>query len=751
MIGLLILFAGAALPAATRTVEVHVVDGLTGQRVAAQVNAHLAAGEGTGGPAPVTAEAPGGRASLALPAGLWTISATKQGLWGWPVKALIEAAPSTTRRVTLELWPTGRVSGQLRVPPTDTAPAAIQITPRRPSPSAAWPATGGEDASVRCPVAGATWSCDLPMGRLDLQLDLSPSMPRYLWDVAVERDRSTAVGEVRLERGGSVSGWVRGADGRPSVAATASLRIPGETPGPVLSAPTNGRGFFQIGPVPAGPYDLVATHGAHASHPVRTTVAREEERVRQPLALEPPATLQVAIDPPLDPAGATWRVSLLSVQGSSGSVVVRQASAGRDGRWTKPMLPAGPYRIAVKGSGGQVWHESALHVQPGGAPVEVSLRLDQLSGEVTIGDEPLQGTVRLANAAGGAKLTFTSDEKGHFGGPVPRMTGHDGDWSALVDSSDPTVRRALERVPFERVGESDVRVTVRLPAGTVEGVVVDEAGQPFTGPSFVFAHGLNDTSELGLVQAKLLPADGGRFRLQGLAAGGYRIHATAPGRQSGEVEVSVKESAATAGVKLVLAAESPLSGRVIGIDGTPVAGAELLVFPADSPYGLVRTIRSDAEGRFTSPLPAGTREVVLRVGALGFARRLLRRTVASGTELVVQLDPVGGTLAVGPVDPHQDDRGGLYVINDEGAFDSLGSLLRWSALQGEGPPSDGLARISSLAAGHYRVCRAAPSEYQAFITGALDRRKCTEGDLPRGGELRLTLPASEQATSNPIR
>lgn len=732
----LLMAGGPSSPAAT--VEVRTVDGLTRRSIAVQVTATLAAGaESATQGASVSALTANGRSSLALSPGLWTLSASQQRLWAWPIRLFVDGRTAPPP-VLIELWPTGRVSGRLTGARTEDTPSVVLVRPLRRISSDSWAALDGLDPSVRCPVDQGTWTCDLPVGQLDLHLDLSPFIPRYVWGVAVEREHTSALGEFKLERGGSVSGWIKDGDGRPSPNAKVTLKIPGDGEGPSYSGQTNQRGFFQIGPVPSASYDLAATEGARVSHQVRTKVADREERVQPALILEPPAKLEVVIDPPVDPVNARWRISVLSVRGSTGDMVVRQAVAGEDGRWSRPTLPAGLYRLAVISSTGQTWYESPLDLQPGGGPVEVALRLDHVTGLVHVGDEPLKGHVKLANR--GAQLSFETDDSGRFSGVLPKVAGRDGEWMALVDSSQPTVRRTLEHVPLERIGESDVRVDLALPAGSLEGVVVDEAGKPFAEPCFVFAHSLSEDSDLGMVQAKLAPADGGRFRLVGLAPGSYRLEASAPSRQSDEVSAVVKESGQPEKVTLVLERQASLTGRVIAIDGRPIPGAELLVFPAESPYGMVRNLRSDAEGRFTAPLPSATREVILRVGALGFARRMLRRAVPVGGDLLIELDGMGGTLVLDHLEGGEHAHGGIYVLHEDGGFDSLGGLLRWSGVQGESPTAEGAARISQVAVGRYRVCRASASEYQAFVSGSLGRGRCSEGVLPRGGELRLSIP-----------
>src|SRR5262249_2485008 len=75
----------------------------------------------------------------------------------------------------------------------------------------------------------------------------------------------------------------------------------------------------------------------------------------------------------------------------------------------------------------------------------------------------------------------------------------------------------------------------------------------------------------------------GAFRFKGLSAGSYQVVATAPGYGRDEEEVKLPHAE---DVVLELAPAGVLEGYVLGSDGKPAVGAEVMVAGADEPLSV---------------------------------------------------------------------------------------------------------------------------------------------------------------------
>jgi len=124
----------------------------------------------------------------------------------------------------------------------------------------------------------------------------------------------------------------------------------------------------------------------------------------------------------------------------------------------------------------------------------------------------------------------------------------------------------------------------------------------------------------------------GAFRFKGLSAGAYQVVATAPG--FGKAEELVKLPHAE-DVVLELAAAGVLEGYVLGSDGKPSVGAEVMVIGRDEPI----SVTSGAGGGFSVEVLPGTYKIQARkggeAGALPAPVAVAARTTARG--LVVKM------------------------------------------------------------------------------------------------------------------
>jgi uncharacterized GH25 family protein len=118
--------------------------------------------------------------------------------------------------------------------------------------------------------------------------------------------------------------------------------------------------------------------------------------------------------------------------------------------------------------------------------------------------------------------------------------------------------------------------------------------------------------------------DEGTFAFEGVSPGFIQLRAQAPRRQSAAVEgLEVKAGGALTGVEIVLAPGGSITGRVLGPDGQPIVGAQVLlagsgqnaVFPSFFPGSR----GTDGDGRYRlDGVPPGPR--TLEAHAEGYTR-----------------------------------------------------------------------------------------------------------------------------------
>jgi hypothetical protein len=600
-------------------------------------------------------------------------------------------------------------------------------------PQGAKRASGGPP--LPCAVAGRTFTCQVP-ARLPIDVEVSAPgfVPHYLWDVLLKPGPAPQDRILTLLPGASLAGWVTTEGGRPAGQATVSLRG-----GPAVKS--NARGFFQFTALAPGLYHVRASSRELASGLVPAPVVRGEERRLAPLRLDAPASLEVTVDPAVDEHGDPWLVRLTTADGSHGDEIVSRAPIASDGFWRKASLSPGRYRLSLLDARGDTVHGADLELVPGPNSERVVLRGVRASGTVTVGGRPLAGTLKLAEVKSGVRASYEVRD-GAFAGTFPHFVPAATRWIASLRSADPPLKRTIEDVVPVQVTATDVRFTIALPDGRIEGVVRDAAGRPaaadvITTQAFPSPE---DKGEQSFIEAQTDPATG-RFTLEGLEEGDYRVYATAPGRRAEESQsevAAVRADEEPGQVELVLKESIVVSGRVMGPGATPVAGASVIVFARDAPDVLARRRATDETGRYTARLPAGTRDAVLIVSAAGVGHSILGRGVPANRTIDVALYGTGTVdLEPGATDA---DPGGLVLLHD-GGYETWLTLGMWNRMSGGFEHSPW--RLPLMAPGFYRLCRSLTlADPAAFLAGRVSGERCDEGTLEPGRTLTLRIPAS---------
>lgn len=194
-------------------------------------------------------------------------------------------------------------------------------------------------------------------------------------------------------------------------------------------------------------------------------------------------------------------------------------------------------------------------------------------------------------------------------------------------------------------GERRENVNVELSlAGAIAGIIVDQDGVPVAGAFVRFS--LVDGSDFG----EATTAEDGRFHARAMSGGGEYAYEVRPSARS-EISYSPALGTRFSPVRLadgtstvsdlrirIRREQLVLAGRVVDVDGRPVAGARVTITP--SMYD-GQPLVSDANGAFTATgLPAGTYGV-----AAAFAGREVKLgdIIAPRRDVVLQF-PATGTL-----------------------------------------------------------------------------------------------------------
>ena len=245
--------------------------------------------------------------STRAPAGkAWEVDAEIPGYWA---QGGILRPPAANEAAVghLVLWPTGRLSGSLKLLDREAAfPKDLSVSFESP------PATSRQQAIAKsllsCPVdERGRWKCEVPAGALDLTFRAKGFVPRYRWGLQVAAGKDLGVGAVELRKGASLSGWVEVEGG--SILPGQCIARLGLQQGPgggssktedrlrraFVEQPVGRDGFFQLEAIPPGSYWLEVRQPGYA--PARAFPLevwdRSETSLKQPVVLKRPVAIEL--------------------------------------------------------------------------------------------------------------------------------------------------------------------------------------------------------------------------------------------------------------------------------------------------------------------------------------------------------------------------------------------------------------------------------------------------------------------------
>lgn len=520
----------------------------------------------------VTSAADGSfRLSSLRPKDLYVLQATLPGF----LPAMTQApTPSAGRRggpVVLVLTPARTAFGRIQdADHRSVAGAAIRLTEARDS-------TGSQkqfgDREPRTPDAvsdsqGRITVAEIPAMALDLEVSKPGYAPVVVRNFKVQSGTgSINLGTVTLYPGAAITGRVSDSQGKPVAGAHVfrversqlpfemADRLRDETPDVI----TNTDGRFSLADLPQGlPVHLLVSAPGHLPVAVRGVRPPTAKPLR--IRLDAGSTF---IGRVLDPQGLpvsgadielNWRATLPGrADLQTGPPMSKSTKAGQDGRFKFSELPTGGATLGVSAAGFVAAEEIPVKL-PQASGEENTIVLERgatLEGRVsTTAGDPVSGARVLAGSAAGL-----SDNEGIFyldavpAGPV------------FVEIRHPHYERLQKRVHIE---EGINHLDVVFKAGReVRGRILDPAGKPVAGAAVMLAA----EARHGVQPYNARSAMDGEFVLEPVAAGRYRLQASAQGFADTELQQAViVEREAVQGIEVVLAPGGAITGRILGLE-----------------------------------------------------------------------------------------------------------------------------------------------------------------------------------------
>ena len=657
--------------------------------------------------------------TLELAPGHWSVEVISPAVWHQP--QYFSVGQSAT--VVLAVWPRALLTGTIKTP-AKNPPVEMMV---RVEPAAdASPSGDGKP----CPIEEGAFRCAVPAAPVHLRLRAKGHVALYYWDTRLASGEVRDLGELSLREGQSITGrielprdlrraWndviVRA---RPTVARTGvdPLLFKGAVLMPIAGGVTE-NGFFHLDGVAPGGWTVKAHHAKERlfSGEVPVTVLNgADASLTGALQLDRARRVEIAIQPPLDPAGTPWVVSLLREVVSGHVEPVFERAAKADGQWIADGLPPGRYSVTVRTSGGDAWHEEHFVLGSADAYFPLTLQSRVVNGTVSIGSRPLRATLTFLGQKNGSAST-SSNEEGRF---VVRLPHPDQRvWDLEITAEQPYVDRTVEQLEIDGSKE----VAIHLPDGTVRGDVVDEAGNPVSRPLIHFVRSAGAVDVFG--------TEAGTFSISGLSPGVDEVQAEGRDNQwSDRVSIQIPEEGEAEPLRLVVREQKQVRGVVVS-DFGPVAGATVLIRSTDVAPGLVPFRTTDANGRFLAHLPPDCAEFDLFVNAPGFSYMMDHLTFRTSV-LQASVDQMGGTIMV-----RGKTRGIVWLVHG-GAATHAGGIARDT----NGSQSEHEIVMRRMEPGPYSACLVSEEQGRLFraSNGAAGGR-CVSGILPPNGALTLEI------------
>jgi hypothetical protein len=589
------------------------------------------------------------------------------------------------------------------------------------------------DGIVECPVQDSRFRCGVPAGFLDLRIKASGYVAQYRWDAEVLPGAKYDAGEIKLAKGAAVVGRVkvsaRGVKPAASITLTPQL---GELADPhtarsgqlALSGTTNDRGFFHVDGVPPGNYVVTARQQGFATS--RTTVrvlANVESELIEPLTLERPHGIDLAVSPPVDADAHPWRVRLQELGALQAfSPESLPAKYVAPGLYRIASIPTGSYQVSIENGEGETFSAEAIDVDGRRSLFPISLAIILVKGRLHLGHDPLSASIWFGGRHGPTTIRVNSDAKGDFRGFLP----HTGKWQVEIESEEPAVRRLLRNVDVRSLENGSASLDLTLPATTLKGMVVGPEDEPMP------AANVSAKTADSVVQTK--SDSSGRFELRGLPQGTITLTATALSKYSSDVvSATLNEDTETA-VEIHLRESTKVKGTVTS-GGMGVPGATVMLWPSSDTTPSIKPVSTTPQGEFGASVPESTLRVNVIVLAPGFALYARQIDIQVSKIIVCELMQGGGSITIER--KSENDQSPLFLVHN--GVQIFGPILsQWMRLHSAAKPSGSALTVADLEPGAYSGC--VPDTTNAVPRGARPLRRCSNVIVTPLGDVTMRLP-----------
>ena len=631
----------------------------------------------------------GGAADVGTDVANWLATLDAAGFW-MPQQAF-------DPQHLLRVWKTALLRGRFALAEKDAMPKAVTIAADVP---------GISGASFTCPVdADGAWSCAVPQLTLDLVVRAKTFTPHYLFDTKVPGD----LGVVTLKHGASVAAWL---DSRTAKSLTKpahaqlmrmtmemSPQLGDKLAAPVAEAAFSARGLMQLAPLAPGSYSLEVTSPGFAPAFVdRIDVyANSESSLRRVITLEPPLPIRFTLDPPRDPAGKPWRVTVdRRSEYTFRSTTIASAIADAAGRVDVNGQAAGHYTVIVNDSrdNRRAWRDFDIHGTED-AQQTIDIAALRLHGKVTAANEPIAAHLLFGGQSGSERIAADADRDGAFDVTLP----HAGKWRVDVDEPSSGIHTAVTT----NVDEARDSLSIDLPNTDIRGWVTGTDGQRVAGATVLLSN------EDGVITRRS-EADG-TFRFRGVRPGAVTLNAanSRTREHSRFVQLSVGDGGHLTNIELSLQVMQTFKG-VVTSQGQPVVGARVTGFGFGGGPALQQRSVTGLDGGFDLSFPAAATQISLVVAAPG---RSLQAFAMPPTDRPVTLDvsPAGGTLRL--------HLGAHPLLTSQGAMIPIPEVMEWARAHDPAALNTATWSVPAVAPGPYRFCVAKNDGTQACRDGLL--------------------------------
>jgi hypothetical protein len=570
-----------------------------------------------------------------LAPGRWTLIAQAQGYQEAEVADIEIRAGEATQDVVFSLTRGVELSGRVVDAATGARLSNVTVTYRLP--------TGVELPPLAFDWNGQTTDSDggfkfegLPRGKITIIAE-SPLHAQARRTAAAGKEKFI---EIRLPKGGSISGRVVGVDSTTPISG-AQVSLWATATMSAVTIPADETGAFSFTGLAAGRYQLTAEASLGHTNTQEIVLRESEPLTGLVLTVKAGATIrgQVTGLRPDEP-----KVVEIVAQGQGG--FLGAASTNSDGSYAIHGVPGGPVKVMAQTYSQRIVSRS-IEIPEGAQELTLNIefpRVARLSGRVTRGGKPV--AARIVSASPRSADSAAGSEK----------TDHNGMY--VIDGlseDDYVIGLAKEWTKSVRVS-GDTVLDIELPALSVSGRVVEaNSGQPLSGVT-VQVRSFSSTGDAGVSRTNITDSLG-RFSVEGVEPGEYQIVAHKSGFKVCSELLSIP---APSEPVLSLTPAEGITIRVRdGISGLALRAVAVDAFSGAQPLRLNITLDETGSGELPQLNPG---HYNLFISSRGYAPKTVIGWTVPGSALNLFLTP-GGRLEIN-VDPaHTGARATLVDAN----------------------------------------------------------------------------------------